>query len=125
MSLKPPLFETLFLSLAGPTDLAANTTILPAELPSNFGAELDESAFATREVFVQCLAGSARWRESAASPGANAPGHILGAGDGVVITLQRGRPFWFWRAEDGTNLAVSPAASTPTRDATFDVASGS
>ena len=121
IGIKPEPFDTQFIALsAGPVDLAANTTILPAapDLTDVQRGPYDATDYGTREVFIQCVQGSARWRETAAQPAADDPGHILGLGDGVVATLMRGRPFWFWGAT--ATLAVSPASAAPIRDATFD-----
>ena len=121
MTIKPEPFESLLIALAtGPVDLAANTTILPAEpdLTAAQAGIFDDEEYGTREVFVQCVAGSARWRESATEPSATDSGHLLSLGDGVVATLTRGRPFWFWGTT--ATLAVSPASAAPIRDATFD-----
>ena len=131
MTIKPEPFDTLFLELgANPVDLTENDTILPwppdvapfsATVPV---AAADLIDYSTREVFIQTVGGAARWRESAAAPAATDPGHILGNGDGVVVTLTRrarsGRGFWIWRAAAGTTVAISPAAAAPVRDATFD-----
>ena len=131
MTIKPEPFDTLFLELGEtPVDLTENDTILPwppdvapfsATVPVAAGDLID---YSTREIFIQCIAGSARWRESDAAPAASGLGHILATGDGVVIALTRrarsGRGFWIWRATAGTTIAISPAAAAPVRDATFD-----
>ena len=124
--IKPPNFDTLFLTLGeDPVDLTENQTLLPwpPDVPTYTG-DASIVTYASREVFVQCIAGSARWRESDAAPASGAPGHILGLGDGVFATLTRrarsARGFWVWRAAAGTTVAILPAAAAPTRDATLD-----
>ena len=126
MSIKAPNFDTIFATLdANPLDLTENQTLLPwpPDVPT-YPADASIVTYASREIFIQCIAGSARWRESDAVPASGAPGHILGLGDGVVVTLTRrersGRGFWLWRATAGTTVAISPAAGAPTRDATLD-----
>ena len=118
VDIKPPPFETFILALPGPVDLTANATILPAapDLTPLQTAPRDADSYGTREVFCQCVAGSARWRETAAEPAADAAGHMLGLGDGVIVAVAHGRPFWFWPAADGTQLAISPASGAPTRE---------
>ena len=131
MSIKPPSFDTIFLTLGEtPVDLTANAVLLPWPPDTvPFSSTMPVAAedvvdYSSREIFVQTIAGSAKWRESDAAPAATDPGHILGLGDGVVVTLTRrersGRGFWLWRATAGTTVAISPAAGAPTRDATLD-----
>ena len=128
MTIKPEPFDTIFLTLGeNPVDLAVNTTLLPWP-PDVTGFSVDDPTvydYATREIFVQCIAGSAKWRESDAAPASADPGHTLALGDGVVVALTRrarsGRGFWIWRGAVGTQIAISPAAPTPARDATHDV----
>lgn len=120
--IKPEPFDTLFLDLDAPVDLAVNATILPAapEIPAAFRDAGDNADFGEREIFVQCIAGSARWREVTAEPEAGADGHILGLGDGVILTVTRGRPVWFWGGSADTKVAVSAAAGAPVRETGFD-----
>ena len=127
MTIKPENFDTLFLLLdEDPIDLTENTTLLPWP-PDVAGPEDADTIFtyASREVFIQTVLGSAKWRESDAAPASDDPGHILGLGDGVVVTLTRRarsvRGFWIWPGMTGTQIAVSPAAPVPARDATYDV----
>ena len=127
MTIKPEPFDTIFLTLGtDPVDLGVNATLLPWP-PAVAGWTEDDPAFfeyATREVFIQTIAGSAKWRESDAEPASDAEGHLLGLGDGVVASITRrarsGRGFWIWRGTVGTKIAISPAAPSPSRDATYD-----
>ena len=125
--IKAPNFDTIFATLdANPLDLTENQTLLPwpPDVPT-YPADDSIVTYASREVFIQCIAGSARWRESDAAPAATDAGHVLALGDGAIITLERrarsGRGFWIWRAAAGTTVAISPAAGAPTRDASLDV----
>ena len=131
MTIKPEPFDTLFLELgANPVDLTENAVLMPwppavAAFDATTPVAPDDVVdYSTREIFVQTIAGSARWRESDAAPAATDPGHILRLGDGVFATLTRrarsARGFWVWRAAAGTTVAISPAAAAPTRDATLD-----
>ena len=127
--IKPPSFDTIFMTLGtDPVDLAVDDRILP--WPPDVGAHVTPEAesispYARREIFIQSIAGSAKWRESDAAPASDADGHILGLGDGVVVEIARrgqsGRGFWIWRGEAGTKIAISPAAPAPSRDATHDL----
>ena len=118
VAIKPPPFETFVLALSGPVDLAANATILPAapDLTPVQSVPGDPETYGSRDIFIQCIAGGARWRETTAEPAADATGHILDRGDGVVVTVIRGRPFWVWAAAVGTQLAISPASGAPARE---------
>lgn len=119
--LKPPAFDTLFMGVSDPVDLALNTTILPEtpDIASGFLEVGDLAAFRTREIFLQTIEGSAKFREGGTEPAADADGHLLGAGDGVVVTIARGRSFWIWGGADA-RIAVSPAGASPTRETAFD-----
>ena len=126
--IKPPSFDTIFMTLdEDPVDLSVNMTLLPwpPDVAGWTEAEPLYFDYATREVFIQCIAGSAKWRESDAAPASDAEGHLLGLGDGVVVSVTRrargGRGFWIWRGTVGTKIAISPAAPSPTRDATLDL----
>ena len=57
----------------------------------------------------------ARYSESATAPAGTATdvGHTLSGGDGIIIQLISGRPFWWWSAT-GATVAVSAAAPQPT-----------
>ena len=126
--IRPPSFDTIFMTLGtDPVDLAVDDRLLPWP-PDVAGWTEDDPAYfeyATREVFIQCTAGAARWRESDAAPASDAEGHLLERGDGVVVSITRrarsGRGFWIWRGTVGTKIAISPAAPSPSRDATLDV----
>ena len=126
--IKAPNFDTIFATLdANPLDLTENQTLLPwpPDVPT-YPADASIVTYASREIFIQCIAGSARWRESDAAPAATDAGHVLALGDGAIITLERrarsGRGFWIWRGTVGTKIAISPAAPSPARDATYDAA---
>ena len=120
MSTRPEPFETVILAVtATPIDLAANATISPAA-PSNLGDfALSAYQFDQREIFIQCIAGACSWRETAAAPAADAKGHRLSVGDGVIVTVRRGRPFWVWSTTGG-ELAVSAASGAPVRETGTD-----
>ena len=121
--LQPTPFDTLFLDLDDPVDLASNATILPArpDLPAVFReADGEFTGYGEREIFLQCIHGSARWREGGVAPAAGAAGHILERGDGLVVTVIRGRPFWVWDTGGSAQLAISPASGTPVRETGFD-----
>ena len=127
MSIKAPDFDTIFATLdANPLDLTENQTLLPwpPDVPT-YPADASIVTYASREVFIQCILGLARWRESDAAPAATDAGHVLALGDGVIATLTRrersGRGFWLWGTAAGTQVAISPAAGAPVRDATLDV----
>ena len=122
MAVRPPRFDTQFVGLTQTAaDLAGMSSILPdgpTDAPEATG--LGEIPYRFVDVFVQCTAGNGRWVEAATAPTADGDGHVLGTGDGVVLRLERGRPIWFWAPTGTAHLAISPAAASPTRDATFD-----
>ena len=121
--LQPTPFDTLFLDLDDPVDLAANDTILPEDpdLPAvSYDEDTEAVDYRSREIFVQCTAGSARWREGGTEPVDGAAGHILERGDGLIVTVTRGRPFWVWDVGGSAQLAISPASGAPVRETGFD-----
>ena len=127
MSIKPEPFDTLFMELdSNPVDLSVHATLMP--WPADVSGPSDDPdifTYASREIFLQTVAGASRWQESDVAPASGAPGHLLGLGDGAVVVLTRrarsGRGFWLWSATAGTTVAISPAGASPTRDATLDV----
>ena len=132
MTIKPKDFDTFVVTLDGdPIDLNANSVILP--WPPNIPpysdmhpvGPIDEDDYSTREVFIQCIAGSANWREARAQPATDSDGHLLQLGDGVIVTLTRraraAHGFWVWGATAGTRIAISPAAGAPVRETRYDI----
>ena len=110
-----PVFPTQIVDLSDVTDLAANATILPAMPDSSSEYRAQRPAWNGQAVFIQCIAGGAKWRCGGTEPTDDADGHILAEGDGLIVALTIGESWWVWPSESGTKLAVSPADSVPTR----------
>ena len=119
----PTPFDSFPLALsATATDLAANSTILPAtpDLPAINRDPTDDVTYSERPIFVQAVSGAVKWREGGAQPAADAVGHLLAAGDGVILRVERGRPAWFW-SSSGASVMISPAGAAPVRDTGFEM----
>ena len=92
MAVRPPRFETQFVGLTQtPVDLSAVAAILP-DGPSDrpLATGLGELPYRFVDVFAQLTSGSARWVEATQAPTADGDGHVMGAGDGVLLRLERG-----------------------------------
>ena len=103
-------FETKRIALtagAAPIDLAVDADIALTEL-----------GIAAANVAIQNVSTRiARYQETTTAPAGTATdtGHTLSGGDGVLVQVLYGEPFWWWSAS-GATIAISPAAPSLVRD---------
>ena len=87
-----------------------NLTIDPDLVLRDDGLERSVGFFAVQNVSTRI----ARYAEAAIAPAGDSTdsGHSLSGGDGVIIQLVSGRPFWWWSAS-GATVAISAAGPQP------------
>ena len=92
---------------AAPVDLSVD----PDLVLRDDGLERSVGFFAVQNVSTRI----ARFSETSTAPDGAAidVGHTLSGGDGIVIQVISGRPFWWWSAS-GSVVAISAAAPQPT-----------
>ena len=84
--------------------------------PIDLSADVSELVGSGEWFFVQNTGHTEiRFRETAASPALGDKGHVLGAGDGVVLLVSRS--FWIWPPTGSGEITISDGAPMPTRGA--------